>query len=301
MRIDIYRDVLQSPVNLRCISTEFSVGSGGILKGCIGALDGWLDKIKCPTLQEVNNPGKYMSRKGFFALNVQAIVDKRRRILWRHIGQKGSAHDSNVFKATKLYKHLLLIANDLHEKGLYFVGDSAYSIRNFLMCPYDNVKPNTKEDNFNFFLSSQRIYVECAFGEIDRRWGIFWRPLEGNLINHKNTIDAAMRLHNFIVDYREELKNDGMIEEEDELFDRNELTHESDEYVLNNAGVTLGVFGDDTRQTGRPSNDEANEKLRGLQMRDNFCESIKDSGKARPGNRDLLGARDRHNRMNINE
>ena len=36
-------------------------------------------------------------------------------------------------------------------------------------------------------------------------------------------------------------------------------------------------------------------------MRDNFCELIQDSGKARPGNRDLVGERDRHNRMNVNE
>ena len=159
MEINIYKNVLQDPIQLQRITSEFSTKSNGILKGCFGAIDGWLVKIKCPTLLEVNNPGKYMSRKGFFALNVQAIVDKRKRILWRHIGQKGSSHDSTVFKNTKLYQHLVLISNDLYEKGLYLVGDSAYSIRSFLLCPYDNTRPNTKEDSTasSYFFSAPRL------------------------------------------------------------------------------------------------------------------------------------------------
>ena len=78
MRIDIYRDVLQDSHRIKQITSDFAKGSGGILSGCLGALDGWLVKIKCPTLQEVVNPVKYMSRKGFFSLNVQAIVDKKK-------------------------------------------------------------------------------------------------------------------------------------------------------------------------------------------------------------------------------
>ena len=74
----------------------------------------------------------------------------------------------------------MLVADELHEKGLYLVGDSAYSLRSFLLCPYDNAASGSIEDNFNFYLSSQRIYVECAFGEVDRRFGIFgalWKDL----------------------------------------------------------------------------------------------------------------------------
>ena len=233
-------------------------------------------------------------------MKTQEIVDKKKRILWHHIGQKGSAHDSTVFKNTNFYKHLILISNELYERGLYFVGDSAYSIRNFILCPFDNVKPNSKEDNFNFFLSSQRIYVECAFGEIDRRWGVFWKPLEGSLYNHKNTIDAAMRLHNFIVDYREEMKSDGM-GIDDDGFDTRELMYDSDEFNLNNAGVTLGVFGDDTRPGGRPAVDEEKEKSRGLELRNKLCLLIQEAGLSRPGNNEVLGLRDRHNRTILDQ
>ena len=63
-----------------------------------------------------------------------------------------------------------------------------------------------------------------------------------------------------------------MLDEEDEGFDREELAHESDEIVLNNAGVTLGVFGDNTWQARWLSNEQANDNVRRLQSRDNFCE-----------------------------
>ena len=293
--IDIYKNLFQSSTTIQRISREFATGSGGILQGCIGAIDGWLVKIKCPSLFEVINPGKYMSRKGFFSLNVQAIVDKKKRILWRHIGQKGSSHDSSVFKNTKLYQHLLLISNELFEKGLYLVGDSAYSIRNFILCPYDNTRPNSNEDSFNYFLSSQRIYVECAFGEIDRRWGVFWKPLEGSLVNHKHTIDAAMCLHNFIVEYREEMKNNGMSVDSEE-YENEELRYDSDEYLLENPGETIGVFGDNVGVRGRQETDQTLQINRGLELRDKLCEALKDAGLSRPGNSSIIMHRDRHNR-----
>jgi hypothetical protein len=41
-----------------------------------------------------------------------------------------------------------------------------------LIPPFNDVVHGTAEDNFNFFHSSARIAVECAFGEIELRWGI---------------------------------------------------------------------------------------------------------------------------------
>ena len=158
---------------------DFGEKSYGLFSGCIGALDGWLVRITCPSLLSCDNPGKYCSRKGFFALNVQAIVDKNKRVLWRFIGEKGSSHDSPVFHDSELGKHLLAVSRELEGEGVYIVGDSAYALRSYLLTPFDNAEPGTPEDTFNFYQSSCRIWVECAFGEIDRRWGIFWKRLEG--------------------------------------------------------------------------------------------------------------------------
>ena len=65
----------------------------------------------------------------------------------------------------------------LYEHGLYILGDSAYSLESFLLCPYLQPMSKSAEDAFNFYHFSARITVECAFGEIDLRWGIFWKRL----------------------------------------------------------------------------------------------------------------------------
>jgi hypothetical protein len=59
------------------------------------------------------------------------------------------------------------------KKGFYFIGDTAYGSRSFLPTPYDDTMHGSAEDNYNFFHSSSRISIECAFGEVNLRWGIF--------------------------------------------------------------------------------------------------------------------------------
>jgi len=36
-------------------------------------------------------------------------------------------------------------------KGLYFIGDSAYSLKSFILTPCDNAAHGSPEDNYNFF------------------------------------------------------------------------------------------------------------------------------------------------------
>ena len=54
-----------------------------------------------------------------------------------------------------------------------------------------------------------------------------------------------------------------------------DIVHQSDEFVLNNAENTIGVFRDDTRPMGRPSNDEQQEKTSGLEWGTNSVISSK--------------------------
>jgi hypothetical protein len=276
------------------------------MDGCIGALDGWLVHIICPSIFEVLNPGKYYSRKGFYAINVQVIVDKNKRVLWRNIGAKGSSHDSPTFHKSGLGEYLASISEQLRDKGLYLVGDSAYALRSYLLTPYDDASKGSEEDSFNFFLSSKRIYVECAFGEIDRRWGIFWKPLEGSLYNHKYTIDSALRLHNFIVEHREEVKaslnNGGRSEEEDLLNNDDILNEDCDNYLRRNPLEFVGIFGADLNEDGgwsmrgRVSNDESQLRQYGKELRDILCGKFKSKGLTHK-KRQVAARRDQHNRV----
>ena len=92
-------------------------------------------------------------------------------------------------------------ASSLLEKGLFIIGDSTYCIESFLLLPYDNNSPRTPEDDFNFYHSSPRITVECAFGEIDIRF--FLKRLNCNLEHATIIIEGSMIIHNYLVNYRE--------------------------------------------------------------------------------------------------
>lgn len=136
-------DVIRNKKDVRKIfSTTFGQRSEGIFSGTVGALNGWLVKIKCPSLWECKNPGKYFCRKGFSAINVQVIVDLQKRVLWRYIGEKGSAHDSPVFHESNLRQFLEYWAACFEASGLYLVDDSAYALRSYLLTLYNNVKPS---------------------------------------------------------------------------------------------------------------------------------------------------------------
>jgi DDE superfamily endonuclease len=189
-------------------SDEFAGGaSNGIFRGCFGALDGLAIRIKRPTKsQSVRDPGAYYCRKGFHALNVQAICDSNKRILWMSSSHQGSCHDSTAWTSTMLYKTLQLRSEWLYLNDWFLVGDSAYSMESFLLVPFD--RPDMKksggqsEDAYNFYQSNCRIRIECTFGELIMRWGIFWRKLQMDIGAVGDIVETAALLHNFIVDQR---------------------------------------------------------------------------------------------------
>ena len=160
-------------------SKGFSQRSNGIFKGAIGALDGWLVQIIKPSYfrDGFKNVTGFFSRKDFYALNVQCIVDDKKRVLCFSYRHKGGLHDSTCFRDTKLYDHLKEVSSRLLDKGFFIIGDSAYYVESFLIPPYDNAASKSAEDDFNFFHSSAIITVECAFGEIDLRWVYFGKDL----------------------------------------------------------------------------------------------------------------------------
>jgi len=77
--------------------------------------------------------------------------------------------------------------------GYWVAGDDAYEQSNFMCTPYSSsaaLKHMTpeerkeemlKRDGYNFWQSSLRIAIECAFGMLIRRFGIFWRSMTGTL------------------------------------------------------------------------------------------------------------------------
>ena len=147
---------------------------GGMISDCVGAFDGWLVKIRRARSNNLaGHIASFHNRKGFYAVNVQAIVKNDEEILWRYIMCRGSEHDSTALKKTQLHEKLLSGFTDLLNHGLYIVGDSAYTIHSFLLVPIYNARPKIDENSFKYHHSTCRIWVECAFGDMIY-YGIFF-------------------------------------------------------------------------------------------------------------------------------
>ena len=274
--------------HMKSVALQFCESSLGIINGCIGALDGWIVKVQKPLKSDgVNNPQSFYSRKGYYGVNVQAICDKNKKILFRSILSRGAEHDSTAFKNSSLYKWLLQHWESMAQKGYYFIGDTAYGLRSFLLTPYDDTMHGSAEDNYNFFHSSSRISIECAFGEINLRWGIFWRALKFPLKMNCKIIDVCMRLHNFIVDHRN--RNDNFSTSLDrEIFDDDCRRFFAVDPFLDDIGVRGGE--DDVQRYengevsrgGRTSRAETNSSNLGRQWRDTNRDEIARQRLVRP-------------------
>ena len=103
------------------VSCGFSRRPNGVSKGCIGAIDGWSVKIRRQNvwLDGAMNPVPFYSRKGYYALNVQCIVDHREKVLCSMFNNNGVSHDSTCFKNSPLYKSLKGMSNFLQRKDLF--------------------------------------------------------------------------------------------------------------------------------------------------------------------------------------
>jgi hypothetical protein len=152
------------------IAAGFARFSHGQLDGIIGAIDGIAIRIQCPTVaDDVPDPGNFFCRKQFYALNVQAIVDSKKRFLWVSPLHQGSMFDSVAFGQTGLHRGLDELSQWLRRNGFYLIGDSAYNLAGWMIIPYSHgasMQVGDVKDSFNFWHSNARIRVECAFGKI---------------------------------------------------------------------------------------------------------------------------------------
>ena len=109
--------------------------------------------------------------------------------------------------------------------------------------------------------------MECAFGEIDLRWGFFWKILNFSLENTAILIEGAMRLHTYLVDDRE--RNNGIhhLASERELFQQD---------VSNSGSIPVQTGNDLGRPQGNITNDEGMNRLKGMLIRDGLRQSLAD-------------------------
>eukprot|EP00658_Telonema_sp_P-2_P031774 TRINITY_DN2370_c0_g1_i1.p1 TRINITY_DN2370_c0_g1~~TRINITY_DN2370_c0_g1_i1.p1 ORF type:complete len:473 (-),score=63.81 TRINITY_DN2370_c0_g1_i1:76-1494(-) len=192
-------DKFSDPAFLERSDASFRAKNRGLLEHCVGAIDGMAVKISKPMLRDTPAPKHYYNRKGFFAVVLQAVCDGNRKFTWGSLKGVGSTHDSTCYAVSNL--HEFICAGKLPSK-YYIVGDEAYAAAAQMVVPYPGhhgFQDAGGYDAFNFYQSSTRMNIECAFGMLVQRFGVFWRKMEGTLPMVNKKVMACMLLHNIIL------------------------------------------------------------------------------------------------------
>jgi hypothetical protein len=88
-------------------------------------------------------------------------------------GFPGSAHDSTVFQNSSLFQKLEAQGNQIFNPQVYhIIADSAFPLKMWMMTPYKKINGHLQPSkrNFNKKLSSTRMVIELAFGDLKNRF-----------------------------------------------------------------------------------------------------------------------------------
>lgn len=188
----------QSPAEWKEVNDGFSAkSSDGIMQGCVGAIDGYFQRIQTPIKKEVGNVQSYYS--GHYeshGLNCQACVSSDLAFMFFGVVSPGSTNDNVSYP---LATGLRATVEQL-PAGLYCVADAAYTLQENLLIPFTGVERNDpSHDAFNFYMSQLRIRVEMAFGRLTNKFRILKGCMVGSLDRISALVMACARLHNFII------------------------------------------------------------------------------------------------------
>jgi hypothetical protein len=180
------------PTKLEAMSARFQRRFHNPFHGCVGALDGLAIQIERP---KTPNSQSHYNRKGFFAVNMQALCDAEYQFTFASCRCAGSTHDSLAFSTSDLFE----IVQDRTKflRPYWIAADDAYPASDAVLTPWSGRSLEVYKDSFNFHLSSLRIHIEQSFGIFVSRWGILWRPLKVHYDRVGPLIMCLVRMHNF--------------------------------------------------------------------------------------------------------
>lgn len=166
------------------------------LRGILGCIDGSHIRLnKAPTSAF---PERYKNRKFFYSIVLQAVCLPDFTFIDVFCGYPGSCHDANILRRSDLWKDVEEYGVESRfPAGTYLIGDGAYPNLSWLLVPYKNYGTlTTQQKLFNKYLSSNRIYIEQAFGLLKGRFQKL-RALDfGDLATAIRFVVAVACLHN---------------------------------------------------------------------------------------------------------
>jgi hypothetical protein len=179
-----------------------SISTQGVIRGCVGAIDGWLCPIIVPPRAVVGNVRSYFSgHYQRYGINVQAVIDHLCRFsIYIAVAAPGSQPDINVIARTNLPNVLAALPLG------FFILETTPTPHPNVLGGANHLNPDN--DNFNYVLSQCRIRVEMAFGMMTQRFGVLARPLRIHPRRIGTLMETIARLHNYTINHNHGLVNE---------------------------------------------------------------------------------------------
>ncbi|XP_017492641.1 PREDICTED: putative nuclease HARBI1 [Rhagoletis zephyria] len=198
--------VYLSPPNvseLKAIANKFYVKTG--MPNYLGAIDGKHIRIVSPR----NSGSLYYNYKKTFSIVLMAACDANYVFTYVDVGALGSQSDGGVLSRSafgrKLLNGTLEVPCDTNLPGTstnfpyYYVGDSAFPLKQNLMRPFPGRNLPQDKDKFNMMLSKARVHIENAFGILANRWRVLHTIIHACPKNADKIVLATVVLHNFLM------------------------------------------------------------------------------------------------------
>lgn len=167
----------------------------------VGLIDGTQVPLNTPFLPA--NEAVYVNRKGFHAINVQIVCDRRLKIYSLDARFPGSCHDAYILRNSRVWERL----EENAFPNSWLLGDSGYPLKSWLLTPFQN--PTTPaEELYNARHRQIRSSVERCNGVLKMRWRCLTKPIMFQPRKASKVIAACGALHNFALAHNVELPED---------------------------------------------------------------------------------------------
>ncbi|CCX34612.1 Similar to Putative nuclease HARBI1; acc. no. Q96MB7 [Pyronema omphalodes CBS 100304] len=166
--------------------------------GCVGFVGGTFITLSYAPLEDW---WFSHNQESSYAPNSLVVCNDRRRITYLRTGDISAVPDARVFASSQLH----LFADRFFDEGEYLIGDSAYTLTDYMVTPFKEPVPSRYHNAFNAMLSSQHIVIEDVFGLIKARFPSVTNVsirIEGTE-SHRAVVrwfETACVLHNFLLD-----------------------------------------------------------------------------------------------------
>eukprot|EP00918_Siedleckia_nematoides_P032876 GHVU01071392.1.p1 GENE.GHVU01071392.1~~GHVU01071392.1.p1 ORF type:complete len:439 (+),score=38.18 GHVU01071392.1:879-2195(+) len=170
-----------------------------VVRGCVGAMDGYLLRIRAPSPAETGHVRSYYSgHYKCYGISILAVCDHMSRFIHLSVAQPGASSDITAFRGSAVRNSIGRLP-----LGRYIVGDNGYVCTERVITPFSGAEARVPLNHaFNYYISQLRMRIEMAFGFMTTKWGVLHRRCRLRLRNVGIFMLATSRLHNFVISYR---------------------------------------------------------------------------------------------------